>query len=128
MPTGLIKYIVIIIIILVAVFFSQQAFFREIGKNLMSGVTKQASQYMVKGSNWTASTVMPKISGAVQNISGAVQNGGDAIKKEIVQEKQNVSENIGQKISNYFSGVTESVLHPGTPQNCPAPAQTSTNN
>ena len=57
-------------------------------------------------------------------ISGEVQKRGDRIKNEVSQEKQKVSENIGQKISNYFSGVTESILHPGTPQNC-QPTQTS---
>ena len=35
------------------------------------------------------------------------------LQNEVNQEKQKVSENILDKIKNYFSGVTNNVLHPG---------------
>ncbi|MGA2417651.1 MAG: hypothetical protein ABSF55_00165 [Candidatus Staskawiczbacteria bacterium] len=109
--------IIVIVIILIVVFLSQQAYFRGIGKTLISDATNQASAYTAKASNWAISTIYPKI-------SGEVQARGDMIKNEVGQEQKNVSENIGQKISNYVSGITNSILHPGTSQNC-QPAQTS---
>jgi len=92
--------VVIIIIILAAVFLSQQAYSKGIGKTLISDAT-----------NWAMANVYPKI-------TGEVQARGDMIKKEVGSEQKKVSENIGQKISDYFSGVANAITHPGTPQNC----------
>jgi hypothetical protein len=111
------KYIIIIIVILVVVFLSQKAYTRGFGKTLISNAINPAGAFLAQGSSWALSKIYPKI-------SGEVQKRGDIIKNEVSQEKNKVSENIGQKISNYFSGVANSVLHPGTPQNC-QPAQTS---
>lgn len=109
-----------IIVVLVAVFLSQQAYSRGFGKTLVSDATNQAQAYLAKGSDWVMSNVYPKI-------SGEVQKRGDIIKNEVSQEKNKVSENIGQKISNYFSGVADSILHPGQNNSCQTqPAQTST--
>lgn len=112
-----IKYISIIIIILVVVFLSQQAFFKGTEKTFISNAGDQIKTYLSKGSDWVASNVYPKI-------SGEVQKRGDAIKEEINQEKQKVSESIGEKIKNYFSGISDSVFNPGKlkqnqNQNCP---------
>jgi hypothetical protein len=103
---GFIKYFIIIIIILIVAFLSQQAYTRGIGKTLISNATSQAQAYMAKGSSWVVSNVYSKISGEVQKRE-------EAIKTDVTQEKNKVSENIGKKISNYFSGVSNSVLHPG---------------
>jgi len=111
MDKKIIFSIIAIIIVLAVVFLSQQAYTREFGKNIVAGAANQASAYLSKGSNWVVSTIYPKISGEVQKREGIIGN-------EVNQEKQNVSENIGQKVSNYFSGITNSILHPGTPQNC----------
>ncbi|MCX6718348.1 MAG: hypothetical protein NTY81_01955 [Candidatus Staskawiczbacteria bacterium] len=110
---GTIKYIVIIIIILLAIFLSQKAYSWEVGKTLLSGAGSKASAYLSKGSEWATSKIYPKV-------TGEVQNRGAIIKNEVAQEKNKVSENIGEKISNYFSGVENSIVHPGDPQNCPA--------
>jgi len=110
---GFIKYIVIIAVILAVAFLSQQAYYRGFGKTLVSNATSQAKDYVAKSSDWVMSNIYPKISGEVQKRGGIINN-------EVNKEKQKVSESVAQKISNYFSGVTESVLHPGTPQNCPA--------
>ena len=109
--TGFIKYFIIIIVILAVVFLSQQAYSRGFGKALISNATGQAEGYLSKGSNWVLSRIYPKI-------SGEVQKRGDIIKNEVTQEKNKVSENIGTKISNYFSGVTNSILHPGQTNSC----------
>jgi len=114
-----IKYLVIMIAILGVAFLSQKAYSMGIGKTLVSNATDQAKAYMAKGSDWAMSTVYPKI-------SGEVQKRGDIIKNEVSQEKEKVSENIGTKISNYFSGIANSVVNPGASQDCPS-SQTTTN-
>jgi len=107
---GFIKYIVIIAVILIVVFFSQQAYFKGIGKNASSKGSGVVQDYLTKGSNWVKDSVYPKI-------SGEVQKRGDIIKNEIQIEKQKVSESIGEKLKNYFSGVADSILHPGQNNN-----------
>ena len=106
--------IVAIIVIFVVIFWSQRVYSGEAGKTLVSDATSQAQTYLAKGSDWALSKIYP-------SISGEVAKRGDIIKNEVNQEKNKISENIGEKIKNYFSGVTESVLHPGTPQNCQPP-------
>jgi len=118
---GFIKYIVIIIVILVIVFLSQQAYTKATGKTLISAAMNQVDAYATKGSAWVMSNVYPKITGEVQKRGAIIQN-------EVNQEKQKVSENIGQKIQNYFSGVTNSILHPGQTNTCPTPAATTSTN
>ena len=119
MQKSFIFSILAIVLILVVVFLSQQVYSRVVGKTLVSAATNQASIYVAKGSNWVDANVISKI-------GGEAQKRGDIIKNEVTQEKNNVSQNIGQKISNYFSGVANSIVHPGNPQNC-QPTQTSSN-
>ena len=117
---GFIKYIIIIAVIIGFVFLSQQAFSRGFGKNLVSDATDQAKAYVAKGSNWVVSNVYSKI-------AGEVQNRGDVIKNEINKEKGKITENILQKAENYFSGIKDSILHPGENNNCTVqPIQTTT--
>ena len=117
MEKGYIKYIVIIVIILIVVFLSQQTYFREMGKNLASKASAPIQAYLAKGSTVVKDGVLSKI-------NGEVANGGALIQNQINQEKQKVSDSIATKIGNYFSGIENSVVHPGTPQNC-QPTQTS---
>ena len=109
-----------IVIVLGVVFLSQQAYSRVMGKTLISDATSQAKAVLAQGTDWAMANVLPKI-------SGEVQARGDAIKNDVGQEQKKVSENIGEKISNYVSGIANSIVHPGNPQNCPAtqPTQTS---
>lgn len=118
---GFIKYIVIIAVILLVAFLSHQAYSWGTGKTFISGATDQASVYLSKGSNWVTSQIYSKI-------SGEVQKRGDIIKTEINQEKEKISENILEKTKNYFSGVANSVLHPGSPQTCPVQIPSQTQN
>ena len=117
---GTIKYILAIVVILLVAFLSQKAYAWKNGQDLISATTDQATAYLAKGSNWVMDTIYPKV-------TGEVQKRGEMIKTEVKIEKQNVSENIGKKISNYFSEVGNSIIHPGTPQNC-LPAQAGQKN
>jgi hypothetical protein len=120
MQKKLIFYIILIIVILVLLFLSQQAYSRWIGKTLISDATNQAEAYLAKGSNWVMSKIYPAI-------SGEVQKRGDMIPFEINQIGQKIGVDIPNKIKNYFSGVVNSILHPGQSNNCPTqPSQTST--
>jgi predicted PurR-regulated permease PerM len=121
MNKKLIFYIILIVIILVLVLLSQQVYSRLIAKTLVSTATDQIKAYLSKGSNWAMSNIYPKISGEVQKREGMIQT-------EVDQEKQKISDNIVTQIENYFSGVSNSILHPGqTNNNCTTqPAQTST--
>lgn len=115
-------YIILIIIVLAVIYLSQQANSREFGKTLISNATNQAAGYLASGASWVSSNVYSKI-------GGEVQKRGNIISNEIDREKNKVSENIGTKISNYFSGIANSILHPGQNNNCVSPpAQTSPTN
>lgn len=122
--------IIIIIVLLVVVFLSQQAYSGGIGKTFLSVATNQAGAYLAKGSNWVTSSIYPKISSLPARAGEAIQKRGDIVQNEVNQQKQNlidtISKDIGTKVENYFSGVTNSIIHPGSPQNCPTP-QTSGN-
>jgi predicted PurR-regulated permease PerM len=121
MQKSFIISIIAIVAILAAAFLSQQAYTKALGNNLISAATNQVDAYATKGSAWVMSNVYPKITGEVQKRGAIIQN-------EVNQEKQKVSENIGQKIQNYFSGITNSILHPGQTNTCPTPAPTTTTN
>ncbi|MDP3882451.1 MAG: hypothetical protein Q8Q48_00110 [Candidatus Staskawiczbacteria bacterium] len=111
---GFIQYFVIIGVILAVAFFSQPAHLKGNQKTFISDASDQAKAYLSQGADWTKANLYPKI-------SGEVQKRGDMVKEGVEKEKEKVSETISEKISNYFSGVAESIIHPGTPQNCPAP-------
>lgn len=102
-----------IIIILGVVFLSQQAKSRVAGETFISDAANQGKAYLADGAKWASGNVVPKI-------TGGVQAKGETIKTAAVQQQKNISQNLGQQISNYFSGVANSILHPGIPQNCPA--------
>lgn len=110
---GAIKYyIIIIVFILGFVFLSQQAFTRGYGQNIISAVSNQAGAYLAKSSDWASKNIL-------QKVTGEVQKRGDTITSAIDQGKQKVTEDVGKKIQDYFSGVEKSIVSPGTPQNCP---------
>ena len=103
---GFIQYIVIVAVILGAVFLSQQANIREIGKNLASKASGAVGGYWAKGSNWATNEVYSKV-------NKEVQKRGEIIKNEVSSEKEKISENILQKAGDYFSGIADSIVHPG---------------
>ena len=113
--------IIAIVTILVVVFLSQQSYFETLGKNLISGAADRVNGYVSAGTNWISSDVYPKI-------TGEVEKRGEMIQNEINQQKQDITESVGKKIQNYFSGVANSILGKEN-NNCltPAPAQTTAN-
>jgi hypothetical protein len=102
---NMVKNIVVIFVILFLVFFSQQTYLNfGVGDSTpQAGVVQD---YFAKGSNWVKDSMYPKI-------SGEVQKRGEIIKNEVASEKQKISEDIGKKIKNYFSGVVDSIFNPG---------------
>lgn len=115
---GFIQYIAIIIIILIIVFLSQQAYFKEIGKKLYDQSAVQIGGYWQKAGAWVGANIYPKL-------SSEVTERGETIKKEVGAEKQKISESVGEKIKNYFSGIVDSVFNPGKNNSANCPAQTS---
>ena len=103
---GFIKYIVIIGVIITIVFLSQLPYFREVGKNLTAKASDAVYGYWAKGADWATSVIYPKV-------SEEVKNRGEMIKNEITSEKDKISENVLQKVGDYFSGIADSVVHPG---------------
>ncbi len=110
MQKKIIFSIVAIIIVLAVVFLSQLSYFRELGKNSYSWVRGQTEGYFKKASDYTAENVLPKISGEVDRKK-------DEISGQIDQEKNKISESILDKTKNYFSGITNAVLHPSAGEN-----------
>lgn len=109
---GFAKYIVIIIVILFVVFLSQEGRFSGEGKTFtfVNGVVDQAQAFVAKGSGWVMDKVFP-------NIAGEVQKRGEMVKDGVEKEKEKISESATEKVKNYFSGITDSILHPGE-NNC----------
>lgn len=95
---GFIKNIVIIIIILVIVFFSQQPDFREYGKNLYDRAATQGRGWWQGAYSYAEQNILPKIGGEVEKRKEIIQ-------EELQQEKNKISENIWQKIKNYFANI-----------------------
>jgi len=91
---GFVQNIVIIVILLAIVFFSQQIYFRESGKNLYLQADKYARVYIGKASDWLKINVYPKI-------SGEVQKGGVEAQKEIAKQKNNLLQNIWENLKKY---------------------------
>jgi hypothetical protein len=110
---GFIKYIVIIVVILVVVFFSQQGRFSGEGKTstFVNGTVEQVEASVAKGSGWVIDKVFP-------NIAGEVQKRGEMVKEGVEKEKEKISETATEKIKNYFTGITDSILHPEENNNC----------
>lgn len=118
----IIIYIVVIIVVLIGVFLSQQAISREIGKNLVSGATAQASNFLAKGT----SLAMPNIDSEVSKISEQLQNGGGVIQNTVEQTKEKISD-AGKNIENYFTGIRDAVAGKNT-NTCTATAPTTPTN
>ncbi len=118
---GFLKYLIIILIILVVVFLSQQAYFQGWGKTVISNAQEKAGAYLSKGSNWAVDNVLPQVNDKVQSGGEAIQSAVDQQKNNISESSESITESITEKISNYFSGISDSIFHPGENNNCPAP-------
>lgn len=115
---GFIKYALIIVAILVVVFLGQQAFFKGAGERIISGASNQIRTFMAKGSDWAASATLPLISGGVEKGKEAISSATS----EVNEQKEKISETVTEKITNYFSGVANSIMGKTNPPACPCPA------
>lgn len=95
---GFVRNIVIIIILLIVVFLSQQTYFNKIGRNLYFQAQTQIKTY------WA--NIYPGASGEVEKKSAVLQ-------QEINKQKNNIAQNIWNKIKNYFADIFTKVS--GTP-------------
>jgi len=94
-------YIGAAVVVIAAVFLSQQGYFDGIGKSASAAI----SGYWAKGSNWVTSQAYP-------TLSEEMQKRGEVISNEIKEEKENISENVLQKVGDYFSGIADSIVNP----------------
>jgi len=111
---GFLKYFIIILVILVALFLSQQAYLQEWGKTVVSNTQQKAGAYLSKGSNWAVDNVLPQVNDKVQSGGEVIQNGVDNSTQNISDAKETITE----KISNYFTGIKNSIINPGESQDC----------
>lgn len=116
MKGALLKYVLIISVILGIAFLSQNVFSWANAKTFVYDAVGQAKAYLGQGSNWAAQALLP-------SLSGEVQKRGEMIKDEVITEKEKISESVGEKIKNYFSGIADSVINPGKNSNCNCPSQ-----
>lgn len=114
MSLGFIKYFIIIAIIVGAAFVSQQAFSGTFSRNIATTISGKIGKYLSDASSWTTSALIPQI-------SEKVQSGGEAVFNGLNQEKEKISESAVKDLKNYFSGIADSILHPGE-NNCQTPA------
>ncbi|TSC94746.1 MAG: hypothetical protein CEN87_280 [Parcubacteria group bacterium Licking1014_1] len=102
---GFIKYIIAIVVVLAVVFFSQQPYFREYGKNLYNQVVIQGQFWWQAAYHYAQQNIFPKIGGEVEKRKEIIQG-------ELEQEKNKISENIWKKIKKYFADIIFRILNP----------------
>lgn len=113
MDKRIIFCIIAIIIVLAIAFLSQKAYLKSTENTFVSGIADQAASYLAKGANWALSNTYSKI-------SGEVTKRGEAIQNEVNKEKEKISGNILDTTKNYFSGIVNSIVNPGSSNNCSA--------
>ena len=101
MQKKLIFSIVMIVVVLAIVFFSQQTYFKNEAKTLISAANNQIGAYAAKSA---VAGIYSKLSNQVQQI----QNGGAALQNGIDQGKEKIS-SVEKNIQNYVSGVANSL-------------------
>jgi lysozyme family protein len=104
-------YVIGIVAVLGIVFISQQGVFNNFGQAAQAAI----SGYWAKGTNWASDN-------AYQPLSTEAQKRGEIIGNEINSGKEKISENVLQKVGDYFSGIADSIVNPGN-NSCPAPAE-----
>ena len=90
-------------LILLVVFLSQQHYFREYGKNLYSQIKPQIEAYWAKTADWFRNNIYSKVSGEVEQRSAVIQ-------QEITKQKNNIAQNIWEKIKNYFANIFSKIF------------------
>ncbi len=110
----LIIYIGAIVVISAIVFLSQQDHFNNVeDKNLFSNVSAAIYDRWEDGINWVSNKAYP-------TLLEESQKRGEMAKDAIETQKEEISENVLEKVGDYISGIKNSIVNPGSPQNCPA--------
>ena len=110
----LIIYTIAIITVSALVFMSQQTYFNNTAdKNLFSNISASVYDRFAEGVNWVTDKAYP-------TLVEESQRRGEMAKNAIDEQKEKISENVLEKVGNYFSGIKNSIINPGSPQNCPA--------
>jgi hypothetical protein len=100
-------------IISTLVFLSQQSGFSAAeDKNLFSNVSAAVSDKWAEGINWVSNKAYP-------TLLEESQKRGEMAKNAIDEQKEEISENILEKVGNYFSGIKNSIVNPGSIESCP---------
>ena len=100
MPEGFIKYLVIIIGIMGLVFLSQQALVGSVVKDFVYKGADIAKSGTQRAYDWAVAAIYPKF-------STEAQKRGEVINEQVSQQKENIS-----NVSNYFSGISDSIFDP----------------
>jgi hypothetical protein len=100
----MLKNLIIILIILGVVFIGQQYFSKEPGDSLFAKTANTTKGFWSTAEDWFKTNVYPRV-------SQEAQNRGEEIKNELQNQKEKISESVGEKIKNYFTNVVDSVLN-----------------
>ncbi|MFH1968550.1 MAG: hypothetical protein ABIJ84_04135 [bacterium] len=117
------KYFIIVGVVVAVAFLSQQVNLvgREKTFTFVNDSVSQAKIYAAIGTDWLTDKVLPNIRGEVQKRGEMVAQG---VTEQVNDQKEKVTESVTTKIKNYFSGITDSILHPGE-NNCECQSQSS---
>jgi len=90
--------IVIIIVLVVIVFLSQQPYFRKYGENFYLQAKTQVMSYWAQATDWFMNNVYSRVSGGVEQKKAEIQ-------EEVAKQKNNIVQNVWEKIKNYFADI-----------------------
>lgn len=91
----LIKSIIVIAVVLAVAFLSQQPYMQELGKKAYTQLEREVRGYWSSVVDWYNTNIYPEA-------SKQAESGGEVIKEEVTKQKDNLSQNIWDKIENYF--------------------------
>lgn len=101
-------------IIFTLVFLSQQSRFSGTGdKNLFSNISAAIYDRWEDSIDWVSNKAYPAL-------LEETQKRGEMAKDAVETQKEEISENVLEKVGDYISGIKNSIVNPGSPQNCSA--------
>ena len=105
----------------------QRSYSKVFSQTLIPGLTNKTETALLEGTNWMMANIFPKIGEEAQNGGETVKNSIGSIGNVVEQTKQNISEKISEtqtKVSDYFSGIKNSIVNPAANKNCDCQCQT----
>lgn len=89
--------------LLAIVFLSQSPSFKPIVQNAYDQTSKNIGPYVQKGQNWFAATIYPRM-------SAEAQKRGTEAKQEVVTQRNNAIQSIGEKVKDYLFEKTRALI------------------